>query len=152
MELKNHKGVLMKSIVFLFVVVLLAGCVFQSQILMNNQAQGVHCPFMNRDSCVEYYKQMGYVEIEKVGMVGVMTAEDCSVTKVFKDSPADRAGIKVGDVIVSVNGKAVKNNRELSIASFGLAGDPVELKVRRGKEGFTFKIVRGQRTKIAGTE
>ncbi len=154
----------MKNIVVLFVIVLLAGCVSQSQILMNNQGQGVRCPSSgyglagmmvsskNQNNCVEDYKRMGYVEIEKVGVTGIMRTEDCSVIKVFKDSPADRAGMKVGDVIERVNGQPVRNNKELTMAALGLAGNPVELKVRRDKARLSFKIVRGQRTKIAATK
>lgn len=58
------------------------------------------------------------------------------VEQVVPDSAADNAGIKAGDVIVKVNGKAVKSFNELrgKIGSIG-AGKEVEITViRDGKE------------------
>ena len=59
------------------------------------------------------------------------------VEQVTKDSAADEAGIRAGDVITKVNGKAIKTFNELSgkIGSIG-AGQTVEITVIRkdGKE------------------
>ncbi|OHD23918.1 MAG: hypothetical protein A2086_13020 [Spirochaetes bacterium GWD1_27_9] len=35
------------------------------------------------------------------------------VTEVFKDSPADKAGVKVGDIIIAVDDKTIKDSNEL---------------------------------------
>lgn len=46
--------------------------------------------------------------------LGLEKALGAIVTKPQKDSPADNAGIKAGDVILSVDGKSVKGPRELA--------------------------------------
>ncbi len=68
--------------------------------------------------------------------IGLSKAEGAIVARVENDSPADKAGVKTGDAITSVNGKTVKDARELSreIAGFN-PGSTVKLKVwRDGKE------------------
>jgi serine protease Do len=58
------------------------------------------------------------------------------ISEVFPGDPADKAGIKAGDVIIEVNGKTVQNTHDLLmiVASFHV-GDKVNVKViREGKE------------------
>ena len=49
------------------------------------------------------------------------------IAKVYKNNPAYKAGLKTGDIIISVNGKAVKSSRELSA---NIAGHAVGEKIR----------------------
>ncbi len=58
------------------------------------------------------------------------------VSEVFKGDPADQAGIKVGDIIIDINGKAIKDMHELLLTIAGLSvGDKAKMKVLRdGKE------------------
>ncbi|MGH8266103.1 MAG: Do family serine endopeptidase, partial [Steroidobacteraceae bacterium] len=60
--------------------------------------------------------------------LGLSGAAGALVSQVVEGSPADKAGIRTGDVITSVNGQAVKSNSELRNA-IGLLriGDPVEI-------------------------
>jgi serine protease Do len=46
---------------------------------------------------------------------GVKETEGALVTKVFKDSPAGKAGVQRGDIIAKYNGKPVKNTVSLRI-------------------------------------
>jgi serine protease Do len=58
------------------------------------------------------------------------------VSDVFKGDPADKAGIKVGDIIIEINGKPVKDTQELllTIASYTV-NEKISVRViRDGKE------------------
>ncbi|MCC8357377.1 MAG: PDZ domain-containing protein [Oscillospiraceae bacterium] len=55
-------------------------------------------------------------------------------------SPAREAGIRAGDIIVSVNGQAVDSAAVLMAAVDGLGGNAAEVTVRRGEETATFTV------------
>lgn len=65
------------------------------------------------------------------------------IVQVFKDSPAEKAGLKAGDIVQSVNGKPIENASDLR-NKVGLlrAGETVRLTVlRNGKEkSYSIKI------------
>jgi len=58
------------------------------------------------------------------------------ITDVFKGDPADKAGIKVGDIITELNGKVIKDTHDLLLTTAGLhVGEKATVKVfRDGKE------------------
>jgi serine protease Do len=68
--------------------------------------------------------------------VGLTAAHGALVTEPTKDSPADKAGVKSGDVITQVDGKDINNALDLSRTIAGKnPGTKVELSVwRDGKE------------------
>jgi serine protease Do len=74
---------------------------------------------------------------------------------VDKDSPALKAGLKVGDVIVNVDGReilvAASFQRMIAEAS---PGETVSLNIRRGTESMSVKIKLGQakRRRARGVE
>lgn len=65
------------------------------------------------------------------------------INKVFKNSPAEKAGLKRGDIIVSIDGQNVENDEELALMIYYRnPGDKVEIKyVRDGKEKITTAIL-----------
>ena len=84
-----------------------------------------------------------------VGML-VGESEDGSLTvmRVFRDSPAEAAGIQTGDVLVSVDGTRVGAGTSLGLAQAldMLKGDgvtPVDVEVSRGGEVLGFTLARG---------
>lgn len=69
-----------------------------------------------------------------------------TVTELFKEQPADKAGLRVGDQIIAIDGKDAKGKSEEDIEEIlrGFPGTEVILQIRRpGKnEDFKVKIIR----------
>ena len=84
---------------------------------------------------------------------GIKEKKGVLVTEVFPGDPADLAGIKPKDIILSVNGKAVDNARQLTgmIADIRV-GDKIQIKINRsGKtQNIDVKIAKREETKIIG--
>ena len=76
------------------------------------------------------------------------------VAKVYKNDPADRAGILPGDIITHVKGDRVKSSRDLSSAIAGLGvGDKVPITlIRGGKEKKVFALLTKRSEKEPGVE
>jgi serine protease Do len=68
------------------------------------------------------------------------------VTDVFKGDPADVAGIKVGDIITEINGKAIKDTHELLLTTASLhVGEKAIIKVVRDGKEISFQIMVAER-------
>jgi serine protease Do len=77
---------------------------------------------------------------------GIKDQKGVLVTQVFPGDPADKAGIKVRDVIVAVDGKPVVTSRELSSAVAGMAiGKQVPVKLLREGREQTVKVLLTER-------
>ena len=64
------------------------------------------------------------------------------ITWVDEGSPAEDAGVQVGDVIVTVNGEPVDDLEEARRALFGVrVGDTLDLEVLRKGETHRFKLL-----------
>jgi len=68
--------------------------------------------------------------------LGIKQQTGALVADVVKDSPAEKAGLKRGDVVISLNGKPVEDSTSLrNMVSAAAPGKSVELKIiREGKE------------------
>ncbi|HYJ15730.1 MAG TPA: DegQ family serine endoprotease [Candidatus Limnocylindria bacterium] len=72
--------------------------------------------------------------------LGLEKAQGALVANVSKDGPADKAGVKVGDVIVEFDGKEVKDSGDLPII---VARTQIDKKVR-------MKVVRDKKEMVLG--
>ncbi len=60
---------------------------------------------------------------------------------VTPDGPAENAGLKVGDIVLSVNGKTMENSRQLQVNLYRYAmGERVNVEVLRGAERLTYAV------------
>jgi serine protease Do len=89
--------------------------------------------------------QIQPVTAEIADSLGMKKAEGAMVAEPQAGSPAAKAGIEAGDVITTVNGKAVKDARELARTVGEMAPDTsVKLDILRKGENKTLTVTLGQ--------
>lgn len=110
--------------------------------------EGLDDPYTEYISKEEMEEYMEDTLGNYVGIGIYMTADKKSdkvkVLSPIKDSPAEKAGIEPGDIIVSVNGKTY-NSSEMSTMTNDIKGEEgteVEITILRGTETKEFKIKR----------
>ena len=134
-------------------------------IIAGGQGIGFAIPINSAKRIVDQLKNSGEVTRGWLGVgiqdlskelskyYGIKEGKGVLVTEVFPGDPADEAGIKPKDIVLSVNGKKVENTRELSksIADTSV-GDTVNIKVLRNgiEKKIGVKIVKRDDAGIAG--
>ncbi|BDR14593.1 DegQ family serine endoprotease [Vibrio sp. STUT-A11] len=93
--------------------------------------------------------QGGEVTSELAEALGYESSKGAFIGQVVPDSAADKAGLKAGDIIVSVNGKSINTFSELraKVATLG-AGKKISLGVVRDGKDKTFDVTLGESTNI----
>ncbi|OGG46790.1 MAG: hypothetical protein A3F84_12560 [Candidatus Handelsmanbacteria bacterium RIFCSPLOWO2_12_FULL_64_10] len=93
--------------------------------------------------------QIQNVTDEIASSLGFKSTDGAMVSEVFADTPAQRAGVQTGDVILAVNGKPIKDRDDLmnTIAATD-PGKPVALKVVREKKEITISVTLGERPPV----
>ena len=87
-------------------------------------------------------------------ILGLATAPDsCKVEIVSPGMPAEKAGVKVGDVVLAINGKTYTDPRAL-VARVKQAkpGETLTLKIRRGGKVLELRPVLGEAKNVEETE
>ena len=78
---------------------------------------------------------------------GLKNAEGVIISDIKKNSPAEKAGLKVGDIILEINGEKIQNEETIiSIINDAKAGDVLDLKVYRDKKTFSVNMTLEKRT------
>lgn len=97
------------------------------------------------------WKEMWEDDEGKYGGIGIQmqgkTADNTvTITRVFKDTPAERAGIKKGDQLVRVEDVEVNFYSMQNAVNImrGTPGESVEVEVLRGGEYITFQVPRAE--------
>ena len=76
------------------------------------------------------------------------TTRGALITEVFRGTPADRGGMKVGDVLIAVEGKPVTDSATmLDLIAALVPGSPATLRVMRGSKTLDLKMTVGKRPK-----
>jgi serine protease Do len=89
---------------------------------------------------------------ELAAKLGLKDSHGAVVTQVFENGPANKAGLQDGDVIVSLNGRAVKDGKGLQTEVAGLPlNKPVELKVLRDGKDLSLKVTIEEQPQKFGT-
>jgi carboxyl-terminal processing protease len=78
-----------------------------------------------------------------VGGSGQRMGDWVVITEIIENSPAQRAGIKVGDAIISIEGQSAKGKNEQQVQDFlrGYPGTKAEIVVRRMGESKDIKVM-----------
>ena len=84
--------------------------------------------------------------IEGIGTMLDTFEDSIIITNIFKDSPAEKAGLKIGDIITSVDGKTIIGMpiEDVLTKIKGPAGTSVKLTVNRNGSILTFTITRAK--------
>lgn len=107
-------------------------------------------PFTNyiSESDIEGYRFMTEGKYHGIGATSAIKGDYITVTSLYKDQPADKAGLNIGDQIVAVDGENAKGK---SMADFnliirGYPGTVVDLTVKRPglNKDFVISLTRGE--------
>jgi len=70
------------------------------------------------------------------------------ITEVFRGTPAERGGMKAGDILTAVNGKTVADSATmLNLIAALVPGSPATLRVQRDKQTVDLQVTVGKRPK-----
>lgn len=85
--------------------------------------------------CAFVYAQLVGKVTNEVGRIGVDESLDRTVTRVYPDSPAEKAGIQIGDKIYAIDGK-------IGARGFGEVDTVCRVTVKRKKQYIDFECRR----------
>ncbi len=127
---------------------------------------GFDVPADTARKVIDQLKQKGYVTRGWLGVavqpvtsaiadsLGIKKAEGALIDQPQAGSPAEKAGLKAGDVVIAVNGQPIKDARALAEKiSAASPGDKVQLTVLRDGQNQTLNVTLAQMPEQqAGTE
>ena len=85
---------------------------------------------------------LGRMTEQEARRQGLDAVRGVLIDSVFTDSPADRAGIRTGDIVLTINGQPVNNNSQLSVLVAQVkSGQPIPIEVVREGDHLTLTTV-----------
>jgi len=118
--------------------------------LLNSAVQGMvdylNDPYSNlldKDEAISFAENIKG-EYIGIGCEFKKEGKDLVITKILKDSPAENAGIKIGDIVLEIDGNSVSDMAmiQISDAVSGKNNTTITLKVKRLEEELTISAVR----------
>jgi carboxyl-terminal processing protease len=101
-------------------------------------------PYTNyiSETDIEGYRIQSDGRYNGLGAEGELMGDYMVITEIFEKSPAHKAGLKVGDAIVAVDGQSAKGKKEGEVLEFlrGFPGTKAELQIRRPGENKELKV------------
>ena len=122
------------------------------QVLADGAARGMvaaagdrYTVFMDKAESEEFARQLSG-EVSGIGCEIGVRSNQPTILRVLVDSPAEKAGVRAGDMITTVNGESVEGLDSSAVAGKirGEAGTSVKIAVLRGMETKEFTITRAQ--------
>ena len=77
---------------------------------------------------------------ERLRSMGLLPEEELFVGQIYKNSPAQKAGIKIGDQILAVSGAAIHSYHDYATKLEEIGAKPLELKVLRAGKELSFNM------------
>jgi carboxyl-terminal processing protease len=101
-------------------------------------------PYTNyiSETDIEGYRIQSDGTYNGIGADGKLMGDYVVITEIYEKSPAHKAGLKVGDAILTVDGQNAKGKTEIQMMEFlrGFPGTKTDLQVRRPGESKDLKI------------
>jgi membrane-associated protease RseP (regulator of RpoE activity) len=91
------------------------------------------------------YIGVRYDDTYEIMMPASRRSEKVVVKDISRDSPAEKAGLKAGDEILSINGLSAANGKFSAVARTLIEGDTVKLRVKRDNVVRDFTLVAAKR-------
>ena len=108
-----------------------------------NMAKGIIAQLKAEGAVTRAWLGVGIQDLttEMKEYYGIEKKDGVLITQVFEDDPADEAGIREGDVVISVNDDPVDSSRDLSAAIANLpVGEKASIKVLRDGDEKTYQV------------
>ena len=112
---------------------------------------GFAIPVNRARRVIDTYKETGRISASFLGIWYESTDEGAKISaregeSIAPDSPASRAGLRAGDIIIEASGRAINRSRTLaSVLSEFSPGDTLAMRVRRGEETLTVRVTLAER-------
>jgi len=101
-------------------------------------------PFTNyiSETDVESYRIQSDSKYSGLGAEGLKMGDYMVITEIIEGSPANKAGLKVGDAVLTVDGQNAKGRSEQEVLAFlrGFPGTQTEIMIRRPGQSKDLKI------------